>query len=166
LEDAVEKRTFRGDLFYRLNVVPLRLPNLKERPEDILLLAHNFLLEESRKLRRGQTSFSPAAIAALSAHDWPGNVRELQNRIRRALGTTMNRVITPVDLGLEEIPMEPEEQKLTTLKADRKAAEKNAVRRALASSGNNISQAARLLEISRPTLHDLLKKHRIIIDKQ
>ncbi len=166
LEAAIEKGKFRADLFYRLNVVPLKIPDLRERPEDILLLANTFLREESLKLNRGQTSFSPAAIAALSAHQWPGNVRELQNRVRRALGTTLDRVITPVDLGLEEIPMEPEEQKLTTLKAAREAAEKNAVRRALASSGNNISQAARLLEISRPTLHDLLKKHRIIIDKQ
>ena len=165
LEDAIETGTFRQDLFYRLNVIPLRLPDLKKRPEDILLLAHNFLLEESRKLKRGQTSFSPAAIAALSAHDWPGNVRELQNRVRRALGTTMDRVITPINLGLEEIPMEPEEQKPSTLKEAREAAEKKAVRRALSLSGNNISQAARLLEISRPTLHDLMKKHRINIDK-
>ena len=158
-EDAVKQGTFREDLFYRLNVVPLRVPDLNERPEDTLLLAQNFLLEETRKLQRGQTSFSLAAIAALSAHDWPGNVRELQNRIRRALGTTMDRVITPVDLGLEEMPMKQEEQKLSTLKDARETAEKNAVRRALALSGNNISQAARLLEISRPTLHDLLKKH-------
>lgn len=164
LEDAVKQRTFREDLFYRLNVVPLRIPNLNERPDDTLLLAHNFLLEETRKLQRGQTSFSPASIAALTAHDWPGNVRELQNRIRRALGTTMNRVITPVDLGLEEIPMEQEEQKLSTLKDARETAEKDAVHRALALSGNNISQAARLLEISRPTLHDLLKKHGISIE--
>jgi len=71
----------------------------------------------------------------------------------------MDSVITPVDLGLEEMPMEQEEQKLSTLKDARETAEKNAVRRALALSGNNISQAAKLLEISRPTLHDLLKKH-------
>ncbi|MEA1901627.1 MAG: sigma 54-interacting transcriptional regulator, partial [Thermodesulfobacteriota bacterium] len=163
LEDAVKQGTFREDLFYRLNVVPLRIPDLNERPEDTLLLAHNFLLEETRKLQRGQTSFSPAAIAALTAHDWPGNVRELQNRIRRALGTTMDRVITPVDLGLEKMHIEQEEQKLFTLKDARETAEKNAVRRALALSGSNISQAAKLLEISRPTLHDLLKKHGISI---
>ncbi len=77
----------------------------------------------------------------------------------------MDRVITPVDLGLEEIPVKQEEQKLATLKEARETAEKNAVRRALALSGNNISQAAKLLDISRPTLHDLLKKHEISIDK-
>ncbi len=165
LEDAVKQGTFRDDLYYRLNVVPLRIPDLNERSEDTLLLAHSFLQEETRNLQREQTSFSPAAIAALTAHDWPGNIRELQNRIRRALGTTMDRVITPVDLGLEEIPMKQEEQKLSTLKEARETAEKNAVRRALALSGNNISQAAKLLEISRPTLHDLLKKHGISNDK-
>jgi two-component system NtrC family response regulator len=165
LEDAARQGIFREDLFYRLNVVPLRIPDLRERPEDILLLAHNFLQEESRKLQRGQTSFSPAAITALTAHDWPGNVRELQNRIRRALGTTMDRVITPGDLGLKEIPMDQEEQKLSTLKEARETADKNASRRALALSGNNISQAARLLEISRPTLHDLLKKYGISVTK-
>lgn len=165
LEDAVKQEAFREDLFYRLNVVPLRIPDLNERPEDTLLLAHNFLLEETRKLQRGQTSFSPSAIAAMTAHDWPGNVRELQNRIRRALGTTMDRVVTPVDMGLEDAPIEPVEEKLSTLKDTRETAEKNAVRRALALSGNNISQAAKLLEISRPTLHDLLKKHGISIDK-
>jgi two-component system NtrC family response regulator len=165
LEDAVKQGTFRDDLYYRLNVVPLRIPVLNERSEDTLLLAHNFLQEETRKLQREHTSFSPAAIAALTAHDWPGNIRELQNRIRRALGTTMDRFITPVDLGLEGIPLKQEEQKLATLKEARETAEINAVRRALALSGNNISQAAKLLEISRPTLHDLLKKHGINNDK-
>jgi two-component system NtrC family response regulator len=161
LEEAVKQKTFRKDLFYRLNVVPLRIPDLKERPEDILLLAHNFMHEEARKLRRGQIFFSPSALGALTVHDWPGNVRELQNRIRRALGTTMDSAITSVDLGLEELSTNGEEQKLSTLKEARDTAEKNAVHRALALSGNNISQAAKLLEISRPTLHDLLKKHDI-----
>ncbi|MCD6184256.1 MAG: PEP-CTERM-box response regulator transcription factor [Deltaproteobacteria bacterium] len=165
LEDAFKQGTFREDLFYRLNVMNLNLPDLHERQEDILLLAHNFLLEETRKLQRGRASFTPEAIAALTAHDWPGNVRELQNRIRRALGTTMDRLITPVALGLGKKPVEQKKQKLPTLKDARETAEKNVVRRALALSGNNITQAAKLLEISRPTLHDLLKKHEISIAK-
>ncbi len=165
LEAGVKKGIFREDLFYRLNVVKLRLPDLSERPEDILLLAYNFLVEESNRLGRRQPSFSPTALAAISNHDWPGNVRELQNRIRRALGTTTGRVLNPVDLGLEEAPREKEEQRLPTLKEARETAEKDVVRRALALSGNNISQAARLLDISRPTLHDLLKKHGIGRDK-
>jgi len=165
MEDAVKKGTFREDLFYRLNVVPLKIPNLKDRKDDILLLAHHFLLKESRKLQRGQTLFSPSALSALTSQDWPGNVRELQNRIRRALGSSVDRVITPLDLGFEEIPMEKKVRKLPTLKEAREAAEKKAVRQALAISGNNISQAAKLIQISRPTLHDLLKKHDIKINK-
>jgi two-component system NtrC family response regulator len=164
LEEALKQGTFREDLFYRLNVMNLKLPDLHERQEDVLLLAHNFLLEETRKLQRGRISFSPEAIAAMTAHDWPGNVRELQNRIRRALGITMDRVITPVVLGLEGKSVEQKEQKLPTLKDARETAEKDAVRRALAISGNNITRAAKLLEISRPTLHDLLKKHEISIN--
>ncbi len=161
LEAAVKEKTFRQDLFYRLNVVPLRIPDLQERPEDILLLAHSFLQEEAQKLRRGKLSLSPTALAALTVHPWPGNVRELQNRIRRALGTTVENIITAADLGLEEFPQTGEGQKLPTLKEARDMAEKNVVRQALALSANNISQAARLLEISRPTLHDMLKKHGI-----
>jgi two-component system NtrC family response regulator len=161
LQQAVDQKIFRKDLFYRLNVVPIRIPDLRERPEDILLLAHHFLQEEARKLRRGQISFSPSALDTLTVHDWPGNVRELQNRIRRALGTTVDNTITSVDLGLEEMPMDDNKQNLPTIKEARETAERNVVHRALALCGNNISRAAKMLEVSRPTLHDLLKKHHI-----
>ncbi len=159
LEEAVSQKTFREDLFYRLNVVPLIIPELKERQEDILLLAHHFLQEESKQLQRGQVSISPTALSALTGHDWPGNVRELQNRIRRALGSTMDNTITPVDLGLDDQPWDHEMQKLSTLKEAREAAEKNSIHAALALTNNNISRAAKILEVSRPTLHDLIKKH-------
>lgn len=165
LEDAVKEGTFREDLFYRLNVLKLRLPDLKERQEDILLLAHNFLIEESQRLGRKQPSFLPTTLAAIANHNWPGNVRELQNRIRGALGTTTGRALSPVDLGLEDAPETTEKQTLPTLREARETAEKDVVRRALALTGNNISQAARLLDISRPTLHDLIKKHGIQRDK-
>ncbi|MFZ0450037.1 MAG: sigma-54 dependent transcriptional regulator [Desulfatiglandaceae bacterium] len=161
LEDAVRKGFFRKDLFYRLNVIQLAIPDLRDRVEDILPLAHHFLGEETTRLGRGRVTFSPGAVTALTAYPWPGNVRELQNRIRRALGGTTDRVIYPVDLGLEDTPPEEEEDKLTTLKEARETAEKTAIRRALALTANNISRAAKLLEVSRPTLHDLLKKHGI-----
>jgi two-component system NtrC family response regulator len=165
LEEQAREGTFREDLFYRLNVVPLTIPDLKERPEDILLLAHHFLQQESRDLHRGQVSFSPAALSALTGHDWPGNVRELQNRIRRALGTSLDKVIAADDLGLDEkTPARNDNQRLTTLKEARDAAEREAVQRALGLCGNNISRAAKLLEISRPTLHDLLNKHDITVN--
>lgn len=159
LEEAVQQKTFREDLYYRLNVVPVEIPDLKERSEDILLLAHNFLLNESRLLKRGQLSFSHSALRDMAVYNWPGNVRELQNRIRRALSITIGSVITSSDMGLEELASEDNGQKLTTLKEARENAEKNAVHQALALSGHNISKTAKLLEISRPTLHDLIKKH-------
>ncbi|MEA1866582.1 MAG: PEP-CTERM-box response regulator transcription factor [Thermodesulfobacteriota bacterium] len=161
LEEAVKQGKFREDLFHRLNVVPLWIPGLKERGEDILLLAHHFLQEETQKLHRGHVTLSPAAIAALTAHTWPGNVRELQNRIRRALSTTTGRAIDPADLGLEDASLEQEEQKLSSLKGAREAAEISTIRKALVLTGNNISQAARLLHTSRPTLYVLLKRHGI-----
>jgi len=165
LEEAVKNGTFREDLFYRLNVVPLQVPDLRERPEDILLLAHHFLQTESRMMKRPVTSFAPAAIAALSAYDWPGNVRELQNRVRRALGTTMDTHLYPADLGLEQIAVDSDNQRILTLREARDVAENATIRQALALCGNNISQAAKLLEVSRPTLHDLIKKHDIDVAK-
>jgi len=84
LAEAVRKETFRADLFYRLNVFPLRLPPLRERKEDIPLLAFHFLSQIEEKERRGFKSFEERALAALSGHDWPGNVRELKNAVHRA----------------------------------------------------------------------------------
>ncbi len=158
LRAEIETGTFREDLFYRLSVVPVHLPDLKKRPEDILLLAHAFLKKEAEKLQR-QVSFAPATLTALANHNWPGNVRELQNRIKRALGTTQDKIITLTDLGFDKTVMEHQEKKLSTLKQARDAAEYSGISHALALSGYNISRAAKLLEISRPTLHDLVKKH-------
>ena len=161
LEAAVREGAFREDLFFRLNVFPLRMPDLRDRPEDILYLAHHFLQKEAATLKRGQVSFLPGALAAMSAYAWPGNVRELQNRIRRALGMARSRSLTAADLGLEGEDNPCVEKRLPTLKEARDAAEVKVVRQALAICGNNISQAAQLLEISRPTMHDLIKKHGI-----
>ena len=161
LEESARAGTFREDLFYRLNVIPLHIPDLRQRPEDILPLAQKFLQEEAQQQKRGQMSFAPSALVAMSLHGWPGNVRELQNRIRRALGTTLDKMIYPADMGLEEVDPEQDQHKILTLKQAREQAEQKAVRQALGLSNNNISQAAKLLAISRPTLHDLLKKHNI-----
>ncbi|MFW8601161.1 PEP-CTERM-box response regulator transcription factor [Desulfobacterota bacterium M19] len=165
LEKAVTDGTFRQDLFYRLNVIPLHIPDLCRRPEDILPLAHKFLAEEAELQQRPQMSFSATALAALSVHKWPGNVRELRNCIRRALGTSMDKVIFPADMGLAEANTDLDDHKVSTLKQARDKAEIQAVRRAMGLSGNNISQAAKYLAISRPTLHDLLKKHGIQVEK-
>ena len=159
LEEAVRQGTFRQDLFFRLNVVPLALPPLRERGEDILLLAHHFIRQEAQVMQRGTVSLAPAAVSALDHHSWPGNVRELQNRVRRALSLSSGSVLTAVDLGLED--EDEGDERLLTLKQARAKAEKNVIRQALLLTDNNISQAAKLLETSRPTLHDLIKKHGI-----
>jgi two-component system NtrC family response regulator len=164
LKMAVAKGGFREDLYFRLNVVPIEMPNLKERSEDIMVLAQQFLRKEAQSLKIGRVSYSPGAIAALSSHDWPGNVRELQNRIRRALTTLSGQLITPYDLGLETRQTGRIDEKLSTLKEARNQCDQDCVRRALLLTGNNISQAAKLLNVSRPTLHDLIKKHGIGIE--
>ncbi len=160
LEEAIKQGRFREDLFFRLNVVPLVLPPLRERGEDIMLLAQHFVREEAQIMKRGRVTLAPGAISALVLHSWPGNVRELQNRIRRALSLTTGNVLSAVDLGLDEVGKEEiTEEKLLTLQEARARAEKNVIRQAMILTDNNISQAAKLLATSRPTLHDLLKKH-------
>ena len=161
LKTAVDEGSFREDLYFRLNVVPIELPCLKERPEDIMVLAQHFLRKEAAALKIGRASFSPGAAAAISCHDWPGNVRELQNRIRRALAISSGPTIKPHDLGLDACTPEQTDEQLMTLQAARDRGELQCVQRALQITGNNITQAAKLLDISRPTLHDLIKKHGI-----
>ncbi len=166
LEQAVAQGRFRKDLFFRLNVVPIEMPALKDRPEDVLVLAHHFLNEEARALKRGRVSFALNALAALSAYDWPGNVRQLQNRIRRALSVSTGQMITANHLDLEAPVTSPGEsdRQVVTLQQARNQAEQECISKALLLTGNNISQAAKLLETSRPTLHDLIKKHGIHIE--
>jgi two-component system, NtrC family, response regulator len=161
LKKVVDEGSFREDLYFRLNVVPIELPSLKERPEDIMVLAQHFLRKEAKSLKIGRVSYSSGAIAALSSYNWPGNVRELQNRIRRALTVLNGHLITPEDLGLKTSQADRANEKILTLQAARDLGELESVQRALLVTGNNITQAAKLLDISRPTLHDLIKKHAI-----
>jgi two-component system NtrC family response regulator len=164
LEQAVAAGRFRQDLYYRLNVIPLTAPPLRVRQDDIAILARHFIEQESKALRLGRLTLSSAALAAMNGHPWPGNVRELKNAVRRALATVTGTVIRPADLGLRgPETSEGDAQGIDSLAETRGRAEAEAVRQALALSGNNISQAARLLSVSRPTLHDLLKKHKITL---
>ena len=161
LQQAVQNGKFREDLFFRLNVLPIHLPPLRERPEDIVLLAQHFLQTECEAMKTGRMSFYPTAIGALTACNWPGNVRELQNAIRRALSICNGRKIGSEDLGLGECLPDQGEEKFFTLQKARDQAEQECVRKALMLTGNNITEAAKLIKVSRPTLHDLIKKHDI-----
>lgn len=160
LEKAVADKLFREDLYYRLNVVPLFIPDLKDRPDDIPALAHYFLDIYGKEIGPKFKGFTPSAMDAMMSYDWPGNIREMQNRIRRAVIMARGDYIQPQEIDLD-IPGEG----LVTLKEFRDAAEVSAIKKVLARHNGNISKAAQDLDVSRPTLHDLIKKHRIIIQK-
>jgi DNA-binding NtrC family response regulator len=154
LQRAVVVGDFREDLYYRLAVLPVAVPALRERREDVVTLAEHFfeLYGEERSPRL--TGFSSRAVAALLDHDWPGNVRELINRVRRALVMADGRLVTPQDLGLEVPLVLP-----AALDDVRARTERLALRECLQRSGQNVSRAARDLGVSRTTMYRLLSKH-------
>jgi two-component system, NtrC family, response regulator len=147
---------FREDLFYRLSVVTLKVPPLRERGEDVILLANRFLRRSCQEFRR-KISFSHDALQAISNHPWPGNVRELENTVQRAVIMARGRLIEPGDLGLNLAPNES----VPTLKEARRRTERESVVDALIRTRGNISRAAKDLGVSRPTFHGLLDKHQI-----
>jgi len=156
LQQAVAKGDFREDLYYRLAVLPVTVPPLRERREDIVALAeHFFQLYSSEKAPRLK-GFSDRAIAAILDHDWPGNVRELINRVRRAMVMSDGRLITPDDLGLSRGIPAPTPAALDDA---RMRSERVALRDCLDRSGQNVSRAARDLGVSRTTMYRLLSKH-------
>ncbi len=156
LEAAVAEKRFRADLYYRLNVLRLDMPPLRARPEDVMMLAEHYFNHYAHDRAAGVRGFSPEAREAMVRHGWPGNVRELINRVRRAMVMCEGRWIGAADLGLAEV--EPVQE---TLAERRAQAERAAVEEALASTGNNVSQAAAVLGISRVTLYRLLERYGI-----
>jgi DNA-binding NtrC family response regulator len=153
---------FRSDLFHRLCVLTLTIPPLRDRGEDILLLANAVLTEHGHEAHRRIRGFSACATQAMMQYAWPGNVRELINRVRRAIVMTDNRKITAEDLQLHggvELPRK-------TLDAIREEAEREAIRTVMASHGFHVVPAARELNVSRVTLYRLMHKHNIRVDSQ
>ncbi len=190
LQQAVARGTFREDLFYRLNVLPLTVPPLRARKDDLPLLAEHFFgLYASERAARLQ-GFSSAAWGAIARHDWPGNVRELLNRTRRAMVMADGRLISPADLGLDgpgapgmgagtagvldgtgDVAADPGStgtpagsapgQASESLAQSRLRAERIAIGHCLERNARNVSRAARELGVSRMTLYRLLDKHGI-----
>ncbi len=156
LKSQLQRGLFRQDLYYRLSVVTIEVPPLRERGEDILLLANAFLRQASRQERR-RVRFSPDAVRALMTYAWPGNIRELENKVSRALIMARGHVIEPVDLDLESVA----EEATPSLREARGAAERHALVDVLSRHRGNISQAARELKVSRPTLHSLLGRYNV-----
>jgi two-component system, NtrC family, response regulator len=161
LDEKIAQGAFRGDLFYRMNAVTVRIPPLRERGGDAMLLANFFLNRFNQEFRRNIRGFTEAARAALDAHDWPGNVRELENRMKRAVVMNESRIIDVTDLELA--PVEAAMPDLD-LRAARLRAEREVLCAALARSNNILATAARLLRVSRPTLYGLMEVHGIEIE--
>jgi two-component system, NtrC family, response regulator len=152
---------FREDLYYRLNEVTVQVPPLRERGSDAVVLANFFLRRFAIEYGRLARGFNATALAALSDYPWPGNVRELENRIKRAVVMTEDPLLSAADLGLA-VP--EEDTQSLTLRDARARADRDALQSALARAGSNLSKAAKLLGISRPTLYDLMQQHRIGLD--
>ncbi len=146
---------FREDLYYRLAEIVVRIPALGDRTGDAGLLARHFVARYAATLNPAVTGLAADARAAVEAWRWPGNVRELENRVKRAVIMADGRLVTAADLDLA-IPSDPAD---LNLRAAREEADRRAIGRALARADGNISGAARLLGISRPTLYDLLKAY-------
>lgn len=156
LQERVDDQRFRGDLFYRLNAITLRIPPLRERGNDAIILARFFLGKFNREFGRAVRGFTDDALAALGSHSWPGNIRELENRLKRGVLMSDARLITAADLELTDVP---EDLASFDLRIARARAELQVIQRALARSDGRLSTAARLLRVSRPTLYALLESH-------
>jgi two-component system NtrC family response regulator len=160
LEELVKTGEFREDLFYRISVINIMLPPLRERGDDILLLAQSFLRIAATEQKRTRLTLAPRAESAIRRYPWPGNVRELENKIRRATLLARSNSIGPEDLGLED-----KEGPGLDLAAIRDQAERRAILQSLARHEANVTRAARELGVSRTTLYGLLRKHDIQPDK-
>ena len=161
LEAMIAAGSFREDLYYRLAEIVVAIPSLSERPGDAVLLARHFLNLFARDLNPAVKSLSPDALAAIDGYAWPGNVRELENRLKRAVIMSDGKSISARDLDLDgghanegALPI--------NLRAAREIADRRAIHQALTRTEHNISGAAKLLGISRPTLYDLIKQYSLV----
>ncbi len=155
LDGMIAAGRFRDDLFYRLAEIVVRIPSLAERHGDAVLLAHHFLAKFSRENGRNFKGLLPDAVAAISDWHWPGNVRELENRMKRAVIMAESPRLSAADLDLGG----PADEAAMSLKSVREVADRIAIRRVLARTDNNMSHAAKILGVSRPTLYDLIKQY-------
>lgn len=156
LQRAVTEERFRGDLFYRLNVLHLEVPPLRKRPGDVNVLAQHFFDEFRAERHVKLRGFSRSALEAMERYDWPGNVRELINRVHQAMVMSEQTSITPADLELQNVDSASTD---TTLDRARDIAARTVIAAALEDTGFNISKAARRLSTSRVTLYRLMEKY-------
>lgn len=162
LEEEVARKAFREDLFYRLSVITIELPPLRDREDDLLLIAEHLLRVYGEENRKANLTFSSSALQALRSYEWPGNIRELENRIKRAVILSGTNRIGAVDLGFAATAG----TETKTLQEVREEAESAHIRAALQRNNWNVTRAARDLGTSRTTLYDLLDKYKIPKAKQ
>lgn len=157
LQTMAEKNEFRQDLYFRLSEMTIEIPPLRDRKGDVLLLAQMILatINGASKSRK----FSEEALMAMESYGWPGNVRELENKIRRAAILSENAQLTAEDLQLADMDAEPDLLRKLNLRQVREEAESNAIRQAIAYAKGNMTRAAELLGVSRPTLYSLLSRY-------
>jgi two-component system response regulator GlrR len=177
LEDQVRKGLFRDDLFYRIHVIPIYLPALRERKEDIVPLVEHFLKKYSQQMKKEVKGLTPEALRKLMLHDWPGNVRELENTVEYAVAMAQKDIITddsvlqsktaPVDSGrtLDFEKRDGFQDRLRPLKDARDAFERNYLVQVLSMTEGNVSQAAKLAGKYRADFYELLKKHDLKVDE-
>jgi len=175
IDQAIKAGNFREDLYYRIGVVTAKLPPLKERGEDITLLANLFMRRFSSEYKRRVKCFSVNALRKINAYEWPGNIRELENRVKRAVIMTESMTIEPWDLGFAlEVPQQEVKEELSTkngfslagmtLKEARSMVEKRLLEEALDAAEGNVLRASEFLGVSRPTIYDLMKKHNFLVE--
>ena len=158
LEQQVQEGKFREDLFYKLNEINISIPPLSERDGDVVLIARTMLNKFNQQFGRNIKGFTKAAVQAMEAYAWPGNVRELENKIKSAVVMSENTQISPEDLQIDESQLR---EMPLNLRQVREAAETRAIQRAIVLADGNISQAAKLLGLTRPTLYSLMDKYSI-----
>ena len=157
LEAAVREKRFREDLYFRIQVMPLVIPPLRERGQDVILLAEEFIKRYGAEYGRGRFKMSRNTEKALLGYHWPGNVRELENRIQKGLVQAVHGVIQPKDIGLDEVQKEAKESP-RTLKEAREAVEREVIGRALRDSNANLTLAATILGIDRKVLREVMER--------
>jgi two-component system NtrC family response regulator len=160
---AIKEGKFREDLYYRISVISINLPPLRERGDDILLLANYFLRVFNEEYHKKVRRLSAASVNFLKSYEWPGNVRELRNRLQRAIIMSDATTLEPTDLGCNtDVPELTEEtQPFLTLREARDKVERDLIASVVDRQNGSIVKAAEVLGVSRPTLYDLMKKHNL-----
>ena len=162
LEEMVQEKTFREDLFYRVSEITLNIPPLRDRDEDMLILAQYFLKRYSEEYKSNVKGFSDDGLNAIKSHRWPGNIRELQNKVKSSVIMCTGTQVTAMDLGFFD--QENSEFELSlNLRTVREEAESIAIKKEYSLADKNMSKASELLGVTRPTLYALIEKYSLVM---